>query len=67
MTQPNTADSKACQNLLEAIARRALDIPTLTTRNSDQLDFHDVSVWSISDALQQAYAAGFEAGQKHRT
>lgn len=45
------------------LARDALDIPTLAIRNSDQLDFYDVSVWSVTDALQQAYAAG----QKHPT
>ncbi len=43
---------------LERIARESLGIPTLETRNSDALDFHDVSVWSIKAALEQAYAAG---------
>jgi hypothetical protein len=33
------------------IAKEILDIETLETRNSDGLDFHEVSVWEIRDAL----------------
>jgi hypothetical protein len=40
------------------IARHFPSIETLKTRNSDGLDFHDVAVWSIRDALAAAYAAG---------
>ena len=43
---------------IEQIARRHLDIETLATRNSDRLDFHDVSVWEIKSALEEAYQAG---------
>jgi len=35
-----------------------LTLETLETRNSDSLDFHDVAVWAIKDALQEAYEAG---------
>jgi Family of unknown function (DUF6900) len=49
---------------LEAIARRHLRLVTLETRNSDSLDFHDVSVWGVRAALAEAYKAGFEAGKK---
>ncbi|WP_449457919.1 DUF6900 domain-containing protein [Streptococcus suis] len=44
--------------LLTAIAQEELLIETLETRRSDNLDFHDVSVWSIKRALERAYQAG---------
>jgi hypothetical protein len=46
---------------LEAIAGRRLGIGTLATRNSDSLDFHDLHVANIRQALQDAYQAGAEA------
>lgn len=45
------------QQLLQ-IATDHLFIETLETRNSDRLDFHDVSVWGIKAALEAAYEAG---------
>jgi hypothetical protein len=48
--------------LLSLIAEKHLRIETLETRNADGLDFHDVAVWSIKDALETA----FEAGRKAR-
>ncbi len=42
---------------LLAIARR-LGFDTLETRNSDRLDFREVAVWQVRDALQAAYEAG---------
>ena len=47
------------QQLLQ-IATDHLFIETLETRNSDRLDFYDVSVWAVKAALQ----AAFEAGQQ---
>ena len=44
--------------LLAEIAKKHLNLETLETRNSDSLDFHDVAVWAIKDALQEAYEAG---------
>ena len=46
---------------LEKIAEDVLKIKTLETRNSDGLDFYDLSVWSIKDALEEAYKAGTQA------
>ena len=43
---------------LASIARRTLQIPTLDARNSDRLDFHEVSVWELLKALRLAYRAG---------
>lgn len=48
--------------LLDEIARRYLDISTLETRHSDRLDFHEVAVWSLREALQAAYRAGVAQG-----
>jgi hypothetical protein len=46
------------QQQLDKIAAKYLGIETLQTRNSDRLDFHNISVASLQDALQQAYKAG---------
>lgn len=50
--QPTTGD------LLTRIAGQHLGIPTLEERKSDRLDFHDLSVWGVRDALEAAYQAG---------
>jgi hypothetical protein len=50
--------------LFNQIARDKLNIETLETRSTDALDFHDVAVWSIKAALQEAYDAGFRAGKE---
>lgn len=44
--------------LLSHIASEHLNISTLTTRNSDSLDFHNVAVWQVKTALEAAYHAG---------
>lgn len=46
--------------LLETIANKHLQLETLETRHSDRLDFHDLAVWQIRDALQAAHDAGAE-------
>ena len=52
--------------VLLQIARQVLGFETLETRNSDELDFRDVAVWRIREALEQAYAAGERATAEHR-
>ena len=47
--------------LLE-IAQRQFHLETLETRNWDRLDFHDVAVWAIRAALEEAFEAGRRAG-----
>ena len=54
------------EQLFTAIAKKHLSIETLATRRSDSLDFPDVAVWCVRDALGAAYKAGFEAGKKVR-
>ena len=48
--------------LLE-IAQRQFRIETLETRNRDRLDFHDVAVWALRSALEEAFEAGRAAGR----
>ena len=48
--------------LLQHIAKQYLGLETLETRSADHLDFHDLAVWSIREALEAAYQAGVEAG-----
>ena len=49
--------------LLTQIALDHLFIETLATRNSDSLDFHEVSVWGMKSALMAAYEAGQQAAK----
>ena len=51
--------------LFTNIAREHLNIPTLETRNSDSLDFHDVSVCGVKNALSHAYQAGVNASAEN--
>ncbi len=51
------------QQMLQ-IALDHLFIETLETRNSDRLDFHEVSVWGVRSALLAAYEAGRQAAQQ---
>ena len=44
--------------LLERIALEFTDVPTLQSRHMDSLDFHDVAVWGLLRALNEAYEAG---------
>jgi len=60
MTIKTKAPSEA---LLLEIAAKHFHLETLETRNSDSLDFHDVSVWSIRAALEAAFAAGQAAAR----
>jgi len=48
--------------ILTQIAQKTLRINTLETRNMDNLDFHEVAVWQIQDALRAAFVAGLEVG-----
>lgn len=50
-------------NTLTTIAREALGLETLETRNSDSLDFHDTAVSCIKEALERAYEAGRQSAR----
>ena len=52
------------EQLLTLIAQNKLGIETLETRRSDSLDFHDVAVWCVRDALEAAFNAGVEHAKR---
>ena len=52
------------RNLLQQLALDHLFIETLETRNSDRMDFHEVSVWGVKSALMAAYEAGRQAAKQ---
>jgi hypothetical protein len=56
-------DAKTLERLLNQIAAEHLHIDTLATRNRDRLDFHEVSVWGLKEALQAAFTAGQQSKQ----
>ena len=47
---------------LASVAKRMLNIPTLETRRSDALDFHEVSVGQLLAALRLTYRMGRKDG-----
>ncbi|WP_338618354.1 hypothetical protein [Pigmentiphaga sp. CHJ604] len=55
---------KDIDHQLRQIALNHLFIDTLETRNSDRLDFHEVSVWAVKSALMAAYQAGRQAARQ---
>lgn len=64
MTDPITQETREVfQKILTGIAQKNFpSVKTLETRNSDSLDFHDVSVGCIRRALEDAFIAGMTAG-----
>lgn len=56
-------DRNKLNKTLARIAAKHLWIETLETRKSDSLDFHEVAVWCLKDALEAAYLAGVEAAE----
>ena len=64
MSIETKAKPAAPEALILEIATRHFFVETLETRNSDQLDFHDVAVWAIRAALEDAYEASRIAGAK---
>ena len=50
--------------LYTSLAARYLNIDSLEERNRDELDFHPVAVWSVREALEAAYLAGYAAGMR---
>jgi hypothetical protein len=50
------------EELITKIANDVLNIDSLETQNSDDLDFHNVAVWEVKQALEKAFALGIERG-----
>lgn len=52
-------NKETLNKILTGIAQKNFTtVETLETRKSDSLDFHDVSVWQIREALEDAFIAG---------
>jgi len=60
------AKRKHAETAAERIATYTLGLPTLQTRKMDDLDFHELAVWSIKDALVQAFETGYDTGMLAR-
>lgn len=56
--------TKTLDQQMQQIALDHLFIETLETRNSDRMDFHEVSVWGVKSALMAAYEAGRQAAKQ---
>jgi hypothetical protein len=57
-----TENKVLLNKILTGIAEKNLGIETLETRKMDDLDFHEVSVWSLKEALRDAFLAGMQTG-----
>lgn len=53
--------SAAVERQIAEIAKTHLSIETLEPRNLDRLDFHDIGVVGLKQALLAAYEAGRQA------
>lgn len=49
------------EDILTKIVKNRIGAETLETRNSDNLDFYDISIWALKEMLEQAYEAGRKA------
>ncbi|SNS84113.1 DUF6900 domain-containing protein [Antarctobacter heliothermus] len=65
--KPAAAKAPSDALLLEIAAKHFHSIETLETRNWDRLDFHDVAVWAIRAALEEAFEAGRLAAETTTT
>jgi len=50
--------------IFSEIASKHLNIPALQIRKSDNLDFHEVSVWAVRSALKAAFDEGARSAGK---
>lgn len=64
MSKQTNAQTAQRDALILEIAKRQFFLETLETRDRDRLDFHDVAVWSIRTALEEAFEAGRASAAK---
>lgn len=57
---------KQRNDIFSVIARKVMNIETLETRRRDRLDFHDVAVWNIQEAVELAFRAGQRIAEGER-
>lgn len=53
--------------IIEQIAKDILGLETLEDRRSDRLDFHELGVGQLREALQAAYRAGITSRSSAKT
>ena len=51
------------EDVAARLAKKHFRVHSLETKGSDREDFHSVAVWSIKDALEEAYRAGLKDGK----
>jgi hypothetical protein len=56
----NGSMTNKIRTVLNDIARTEMGIETLETQRSDRLDFHEVAVWTVLNALEAAYMQGLK-------
>ena len=56
-------DERKMNQIFEQIAQHHLRVTTLETRNSESLDYYELSVWNLKAALEAAYQIGFRNGK----
>jgi hypothetical protein len=56
--------SEAARKHAERIALEMPGIETVETRHRDQLDFHELHIRTLRDALIEAYMAGFSEARE---
>jgi DNA relaxase NicK len=54
-------ERKEMNKQIEKIAKEVLNIETLEERKSDSLDFYEISVWGLKEALERAYQEGVKS------
>jgi hypothetical protein len=59
-----TTTAETYNVLLEKIAKKWFNVETLELRGRDGLDFYDVSVACMKEALNEAFKAGMQVGMK---
>ena len=62
MDTTNQENKELLGKILTGIAQKNFNIQTLESRKMDNLDFHQVAVWQIKDALNDAFLAGMQTG-----
>lgn len=59
-----TTKNAKLDKMLNEIAAKHLGVETLESRHSDSLDFYDLGVGDLKDALEAAFKAGLEQALK---
>lgn len=56
-----------CDKEISAVASIVGNIPTLGRQNTDSLDFHEISVWTLKEMLRISYELGKLSQDKYNS